>query len=233
MLSLRSMTVRMYWAIVVALLGFSIALAAWYAPVETTMGPIQKVFYLHLPAAVNMFIAAFVVFAAGLRYLWTRDPRWDLLADAAARVTVLFCSVVLLTGMIWAHGAWGHWWTWSPRLTFSLIMLLLYVVYLAIRPTIESPQRRAVVSAVYGLLAFMDVPLVYLSVKLLPDIHPSSVELEPAMKLTLIAWFVPISMLCLGLILARFTLSTMRASLNPSQADGAAPAWANFAGGHR
>ncbi|MBS0196182.1 MAG: cytochrome c biogenesis protein CcsA [Planctomycetes bacterium] len=206
MLNQLTITNRWYWGATMVSLLAALAMTVWFAPLESSMGPIQKIFYLHLPAAINTFIAAFVVFAAGIRYLWTRDSRWDLLAESAARVVVLYCAVVLVTGMIWAHVAWGRWWTWSPRLTFSLIMLLLYVVYLAMRPAIESARRREVVSAVYGLLAFLDVPLVYLSVKLLPDIHPSSVELEPAMQATLAVWFVPISLLCVGLIAARYQL---------------------------
>ncbi len=197
----------LYWIATISLLIVAVSMSIWYAPIESTMGPIQKIFYLHLPSAMNTFFAAFVVFAAGLGYVWTRDERWDMLADAAARVAVLFCTIVLCTGVIWAHEAWGRWWTWSPRLTFSLIMLLLYVVYLAMRSAIESPRRRAVVCAVYGVLAFLDVPLVYLSVKLLPDIHPSSIELEPAMAMTLAVWFVPISLICIGLIGGRYLLS--------------------------
>lgn len=224
-----------YWIVAIASLGVAIAMSLWYAPVEQTMGPIQKIFYLHLPTAMNTFFAAFVVFAAGIAYVWTRDERWDLLADAAARVSVLFCTTVLGTGVIWAHEAWGRWWTWSPRLTFSLIMLLLYIVYLAMRSAIESPRRRAVVCAVYGILAFLDVPLVYLSVKLLPDIHPSSIELEPAMATTLTVWFIPISMICIGLIGGRYMLSA--AALRPDGAGAASdPAAAGFiplGGAHR
>jgi heme exporter protein C len=100
--------------------------------------------------------------------------------------------------MIWGHSAWGQWWTWSPRLTFSLVLWLLYVVYVMIRASIESPQRRALISAVYGTIAFLDVPLVWLSVRLMPDIHPTSIALAWPMKLTLIAWFVPVILLSAG-----------------------------------
>ena len=102
--------------------------------------------------------------------IWPRRP---------PRSRCVLCSIVLLTGMIWGRGAWGLWWTWSPRLTFSLMLWLLYVVYLIIRNSIESSQRRAVISAVYGVIAFLDVPLVYLSARLMPDIHPASIELDP------------------------------------------------------
>jgi heme exporter protein C len=196
-----------FWVATAALTAGAFALTMVYTPVETTMGPAQKIFYLHLPAAMNTFFACFVVFVASVGYLWQRRLWWDDLAAAAGTVAALYCAVVLATGMIWARSAWGHWWTWSPRLTFSLVLFLLYAVYLLIRPAIEAPHRRAVVSAVYGLVAFLDVPLVYLSVRLMPDIHPSSIVLEPAMKLTLVAWMVPVTLLMAGLVRARYVLS--------------------------
>jgi heme exporter protein C len=174
------------------------------------MGTIQKIFYLHLPVAINTFVAALVVCIASIGYLWQRSLAWDDLAAAAGKVTALFCAVVLLTGMIWGKKAWGAWWTWSPRLTFSLVLFLLYAVYLMIRPAIESPQRRAVVCAVYGIAAFLDVPVVYLSVKLMEDVHPSSITLDPEMKRTLLAWFVPVTLLMIGLIHDRYMVARLR-----------------------
>ena len=109
--------------------------------------------------------------------------------------------------MTWARGAWGQWWTWSPRLTFSLILWLLYAFYLALRFRVHAPQRRAVMSSIYGVVAFLDVPLLYLSVKLLPDIHPTVSGLTPQMYPTLWTWFAGITMLSVGLISARFTLA--------------------------
>jgi len=196
-----------YWMITIMAFCATLAMLVFYTPVEATMGPVQKIFYIHLPVALCTFVAAFVVFIASIGYLWQRMMWWDDLAAAAGKVTVLFCGVLLATGIIWGRSAWGQWWTWSPRLTFSLILFLLYVVYLMIRPAIEAPQRRAVVSAVYGLAAFLDVPLVYLSVRLMPDIHPTSIALAPEMKITLLTWFVPVAMLMAGLIHARFRLN--------------------------
>lgn len=196
-----------FWATLAILFGAVLAMSLWYAPIEKSMGPAQKIFYVHLPVALNTFVAAFVVFVASIGYLWQRQLWWDDLADAAGKITALFCAIVLLTGMTWARSAWDVWWTWSPRLTFSLVLLLLYVVYPMVRASIESPQRRAVVSAVYGVVAFLDVPLVYLSVKLMPDMHPSSITLEPAMKHTLLAWFVPVTLMMIGLIRANYRLN--------------------------
>jgi heme exporter protein C len=197
----------MYWGLTLVLLAAAVLVAGFYAPVESTMGVAQKIFYLHLPAAVNTFVAAFVAFVGAVAHIWTRRRVWDDLAHAAAVVTVVFCTVVLLTGMVWARYAWGYWWTWSPRLTFSLLLWLLYVAYLVLRPNIESPERRGLICSVYAIVAFLDVPLVYLSVKLLPDIHPSSVTLAPAMRHTLLVWFVPVTMVCGGLIAAGFLRS--------------------------
>lgn len=196
-----------YWLLTAAAFAGCVAMTAFYTPVEASMGPVQKIFYAHLPVAINTFFAAMIVFIASVGYLWQRKFWWDDLASAAAKVTVVYCSVVLLTGMIWGKSAWGQWWTWSPRLTFSLVLWLLYVVYVMLRPSIESPHRRAIVSAVYGLVAFLDVPLVYLSVRLMPDIHPTSVELTDPMKWTLLAWFFPISLMMLGLVRARYLLN--------------------------
>lgn len=209
----RQIRMPLYWlATVIAFIG-ALTMVAFYTPVESTMGPVQKIFYLHLPVAINTFVAAFIVFVASIGYLWQRDSRWDDLAAAAGKVTVLFCLVVLLTGMTWARSAWGKWWTWSPRLTFSLVLFLLYAVYVLIRPSIESPHRRAVICAVYGIAAFIDVPVVYLSVKLMPDIHPSSIALEPAMKVTLLAWFVPVTMLMAGMVHQQFSINHRLRSL--------------------
>jgi len=136
-------------------------------------------------------------------YLWQRRLLWDDLALASAKVSVLGCTIVLGTGIIWAHEAWNVWWDWTPRLTFTLVLWLLYVVYLMIRPSIESRRRRAVVSAVYGVVAFADVPLVYLSTRMMPQIHelhPVKVSLDdPRMQWTLGAWFIPVTLLTAGL----------------------------------
>jgi heme exporter protein C len=206
----RKMLTVTYWAVALLTLAASLALLATYTPEEATMGPVQKVFYLHLPMAINTFFACLVVFVASIGYLYQRQSWWDDLAAAGAKIAVLLCSGVLATGMIWGKCAWGQWWTWSPRLTFSLMLWLLYVVYLMVRASIESSQRRAIVSAVYGITAFLDVPLVWLSARLIPDIHPAGVEMTGAMKLTLLVWFVPVTMMAAGLIVARFNLNQLQ-----------------------
>jgi heme exporter protein C len=207
MCSPKRVFAHFYWLATFALFAWAIAMLLLYAPTEATMGPVQKIFYLHLPAAISTLLACFVCFVASIGYLTQRTSYWDDLASAAGRVAVQLCTVVLLTGMIWGRCAWGQWWTWSPRLTFVLVLWLLYIVYLMVRMSVESSQRRATVSAVYSIIAFLDVPLVYLSSRLMTDIHPSSIELAPQMKLTLLAWFVPVLMLSAGLIVAKFLVN--------------------------
>ncbi len=221
----RSKTmVCVFWLVVAVSFAAVTAMLFTYTPVERTMGPIQKLFYVHLPSAINAFLACFVAFVGGIGYLWQRRMMWDHLAAAAAKVAALMCTVVLITGVIWGHAAWGVWWTWSPRLTFSLMLWLLYVVYLIIRPAIESPERRATISSVYAVAAFLDVPLVWLSVRLMPDIHPTSITMTSAMKLTLAAWFVPVTLLTVGLIVAMFRSSSRQWARKQSWTDDAS--WA-------
>lgn len=196
-----------WWILTAMLCVGGLVLVLAYTPVEATMGPVQKLFYLHMPSAISTFLASLTCFVGSIGYLIQRQSKWDDLAAAGAKVSVLFCSIVLATGMIWGHAAWGHWWTWSPRLTFSLVLWLLYVVYLMVRSSVESGQRRAIISAVYGVIAFLDVPLVYLSVRMMPDIHPVSVALAPEMKLTLGLCFVPVLMLAGGLVVRGFSNS--------------------------
>ncbi len=217
----------------VALLVQAVLMLALYTPTEATMGPIQKIFYVHLPCAIATFLACLVCFVASVGYACHRDARWDRLAASSARVAVVFCTIVLLTGMIWGRSAWGQWWTWSPRLTFSLVLWLLYVVYLMVRASIESPQRRAVIAAVYGIVAFLDVPLVWLSTRLMPDIHPVSVQLDGSMRITLIAWFVPVLMIAAGTVVALYRreqrIAECRAAVE--EPPPAAPARMNWMGG--
>lgn len=209
-----------YWGATAAMLCASVVLAALYAPVDTSMGAIQKIVYLHVPVAIDSFLACTVVSLASVAYVWQRRLIWDDLALAAAQVAVAFSGLVLLTGMLWAKQAWGHWWTWSPRLTFSLVLLLLYVAYLLLRPAIGTADRRALVCAIYGMMAFLDVPLVYLSTRLLPDIHPTAMGLTGPMWVTMLVSMLSITMLCGGMIVARLSTSTRaRRHEHPDETD--------------
>ncbi len=131
-----------------------------------------RIFYFHVPLAWVSYVAFFVVFIASIRHLQTSDLKWDVLASSSAEIGVVFCSLNLLSGMIWAKGAWGIYWEWSPRLTLQLILFLLYVAYVMLRSSIGS-ENRARTSAVFGIIAFIAVPMSYLSIKIWSwQVHP-------------------------------------------------------------
>jgi heme exporter protein C len=153
----------------------AMALAFFYAPIESEMGIVQKIFYFHVPLAWNAFLGFAIVFFASFRYLATRDPRWDARAVCAAEVGVLFTTLVLITGPIWAKPVWGIWWTWDARLTLTFVLWLIYMGYLMLRRYIEAPERRAVLAAVVGVTGFVDVPLVYFAIRWWRTQHPQPV----------------------------------------------------------
>ena len=196
----------------------AVMLAALYmalidAPRERTMGDLQRIFYFHVPAAIAGLAAFAVNFVASIMYLLRKNRRWDNLGVAAAEVGVLFFIMVLVTGSIWAKPVWFVWWTWSPRLTTSLILCMLYLAYLLIRKYIEDPERRGLVSAVFGVIAFIDVPLVWFSIRWWRDVHPEpmleSGGLAPAMWPAFLTCFAAFLLLMIYLLRRRFFLASI------------------------
>ena len=145
------------------------------APTDANLGNVQRVFYFHFPMAMMSFLAFFTVFVAGIVYLFRRESRWDNLSYAAAEVGVVFITLTLLTGVIWAKPVWNAWWLWTPRLTTTLILWLIYVAYMMIRAYAPNQGKAAVYGAVMGLIGFIDVLIVYFSVEWWPGIHPAPV----------------------------------------------------------
>jgi heme exporter protein C len=170
------------------------------------MGLVQRIFYLHAPCGMTALFAFFVSCVGCVGYLLKREPKWDWLAVASAETGVAFCTVVLLTGPIWAKPAWGVYWAWDARLTSTLVLWLLYVSYLVLRNMVEDPNRRAQISAFYGIFAFLDVPLVYGSIWWWRTQHPQPVVftsggLDPTMrKVFYLSWF---TLMCLMALLIR------------------------------
>ena len=158
------------------------------SPAEGDMGHLQKIMYVHVPAAWMTFIAFFVVMVFSLRYLWKRNENDDLLAASAAEVGATFNGLTLALGMIWGRPAWGVWWAWDARLTSTLVMFLIFVGYLALRAFVDEAQQRARWSAAVGIFGAINVPLVYMSVKWWRTLHqpPSSPStIDPAYTLGL------------------------------------------------
>jgi heme exporter protein C len=187
------------------------------APREKTMGDLQRIFYFHVAAAIAGLTAFAVNFAASVMHVIRKDRRWDNLALSAAETGVMFFIMVLVTGPIWAKPVWFVWWTWSPRLTLSLILCLLYVAYLLIRNYIEDPERKAMVAAVFGIVAFIDVPLVWFSIRWWRDLHPAPMletgGLSPAMRPSFFVCMAAFLVLLIFLLRRRYYLQSMRDDL--------------------
>jgi len=203
--------------IAAALMVFAGFAALYVAPDEKTMHAIQRIFYFHVPSAICSFVAFFIVFIANFAYLSTRQPKWDWLGVAGAEVGVMCSTIVLITGPIWAHPVWGIWWTWDARLTSTFVMWLLYMAYLLLRGFLDDPQRKAMFSAVFGIFAFLDVPLVYFSNRLWRTQHPQPVilggsnsGLDPMMGKVLLISFVAVLCITAVLIADRYRLEQLR-----------------------
>ncbi|AMV70632.1 ResC/HemX-like cytochrome c biogenesis membrane protein [Desulfuromonas sp. DDH964] len=166
------------------------AMVFFYAPLERTMGVVQKIFYFHLGLAAAAFLSFFVACVAGILYLVKRQRAWDERGAAAVEIGVLFTTLVLLTGSIWGRPIWNTWWTWDPRLTTSLILWFIFAACLILRSAVEQEEKRAVFCAVMAIVGFVDVPVVFLSARLWRSIHPTvirseGIALEPPMLITL------------------------------------------------
>jgi len=155
---------------------------------DRDMGHLQKIMYVHVPAAWNMMIAYFIVAIASLRYLWKGREKDDLLAAAAAETGALMTGLTLALGMIWGKPTWGIWWTWDARLTSTAVLFFIYVGYLILRAFVDDPDRRAQWSAAVGLLGALNVPIVYMSVRwwrTLHQVQSSPSTLDPNYTLSL------------------------------------------------
>jgi heme exporter protein C len=168
----------------VATLMFAAApvLIAW-APYESTMGLVQKIFYFHVPSAMAMFISAFVCGIASAIVLFKGGARADRYALAAAELTVLFGAIVLITGPLWARKAWGVWWQWDARLTSSIVLWMIFVAYLLLRRYGGPGSEK--LSAGVALFGMANVPFVYWSVNMWRTVHPTTnvvMTLAPGMR---------------------------------------------------
>jgi heme exporter protein C len=185
-----------------------------YAPIEKTMGIIQKIFYIHVASAFLSFFAFFLVFLASLLYLIRKDRRWDILAQSSGEIGIIFCTLVLITGPIWAKPVWNVWWTWDPRLTTTLILWFFYVSYLLLR-RMSGEGQKASVAAVFGIIAFINVPLTFFAIRIWRTIHPvvirsSGIGLSPPMLHTLILTLLALTLLFFYLLRVRMRLERMR-----------------------
>ena len=193
---------------------------------EVHQGLAQKIFYVHAPAAWAALVAFSLVGIGGGLYLWLRDPRLDLFAEASAEVGLVFGIIMLTTGPLWGKPVWGTWWTWDARLTLTLFLVFLFIGYMALRSALSDPAERARYSAVVGVLGLLLVPFVHLSVYLFRTLHPQPVLLKPSapsmppeMLRTLLTSVVVFTVIYLGFALTRYGLGLMREAKGVADAD--------------
>jgi len=156
-------------------LAIGLYLGLVYAPMDAIQGNAQRIFYIHVPMAWVAFLAFFVVFVAGVMYLWKRDLIWDQVARSSAEIGLVFTTLVLITGSFWGRPIWGTWWTWDARLTTTLLLWFIFLGYFMLRAYAGERSRAATFSAVIGIIGFFDVPIIYLSVDWWRTLHPQAV----------------------------------------------------------
>lgn len=198
------------WSTFIAMLA-ALYLALVYAPTERTMGDIQRIFYFHVASAWVGMLAFLVVFVASIAYLLTRRVSWDIYAQSSAEIGVFFTTIVLITGPIWAKPIWNTWWTWDPRLTTTLILWFLYLAYGKLRSAIGEEEKKARLAAVFGILAFIVVPIDFFAIRWWRTMHPGAlvssnrIALAPDM---LQAFFV--SLFAFSLLYCYFMIRSVR-----------------------
>ncbi len=205
------------WAAALLLVAASLWSVVSRAPVEAQMGIVQKIVYIHVPSAIVTLIAFGLTFAASIAYLATRGWVWDAVAASACEIGMVFATIVLVSGPLWARSAWNTWWTWEPRLTTFLILWLLYGGYHIVRSSVGESSKRTI-SSVLGIVLFVNLPIVWKSVAWWRgSLHPRSVTMTGEMRQTLLlsmaAWIVFFA----AVFLERLRLEALR---NAADSDG-------------
>jgi len=201
------------WAVALVLNAIALYLVFAYAPVERTMGAVQKIFYYHVPSAISAYALMGLAFVFSALYLWRDEPKWDAMAHACAEVGWLFITVVLLSGPIWGRAAWGKWWVWEPRLTTALVLWLMYTAYFLLRLFSGHDARTGRVAAVLAIVAAFNIPIVHWAIKWWGSmVHPAKVTLEPPMRLTFLVSMVAVFSLAAALALTRYAVGRIEAA---------------------
>jgi heme exporter protein C len=149
------------------------------APPDAYQGDSQRIMYLHIPSILIAYLSFFLVFVGSCLYLWKREKRDDNLAHAAAELGVLFTALTIIEGSIWGRPTWGVWWTWDARLTLTAILLLIFIGYLMLRALVEDESRAASSAAILGIIGFLDIPLIHMSVYWWRTLHQPPSILRP------------------------------------------------------
>ncbi len=206
-------------ALVTMLVGSAVGL--FLVPQDAAQGNVQRLMYVHVPAAWLAFMAFFIVFVMSVLYLIQRDVRWDRVAAASAEIGVVFTALTLLLGMMWGKPTWGVWWTWDPRLTTTAILLAIYVGYLALRSFADDEEKRARWASIVGIIGFANVPIVYMSVTWWRTLHqpPSSPRsVAPEILWTLMLNLAAFTLVYAYLMVRRVRLARLEGELEKRMA---------------
>ncbi len=203
----------------VLLVAVTVILGLWVTPPDVVQGQLVRLIYVHPPMAWVAYLAYGVTSLASILYLWkrTRNLRWDLLAASSAEVGVIFTGLTLVTGSISGRPAWGVWWTWDARLTTTALLFVLYLGYLALRRIPADSHQRAVRSAIAGLIAFIDVPIVHQSVVWWRTLHQGATVFNPSlsprihgeMLITLLLGFISFTFVYVWMVMHRYQIASL------------------------
>jgi heme exporter protein C len=206
-LALISVLLGLYWGLL-------------HAPPDAYQGEVQRIMYLHIPSILTAYLSFFLVFVGSCLYLWKREKRDDILAYSAAEIGVLFTALTIVEGSVWGKPTWGVWWTWDARLTLTAILLLIFAGYLMLRSLTEDENRAASAAAVLGIIGFLDIPLIHMSVYWWRTLHqPPSIlrpdkapwdTVHPALLTALVINFVAFVLLYFYLLSQRFRLGEIK-----------------------
>lgn len=186
-----------------------------YAPTEQIMGHVQRIFYFHMGTVWVATIAFIIVFISSIQYLRKESRRWDKLAYSSAELGVLFITLTIITGSIWAKPVWGTWWTWDPQLTTTFILWILYIVYMILRSAAGDDAKKAKFAAVFGIIAFLDLPLVYISARMMRGISPvvfgpGGGGIAPEMMIALLVTLLAFTLLFIVLLKQRIDIEDLK-----------------------
>jgi heme exporter protein C len=202
------------------------------APPDANQGDVQRIMYIHIPSILTAYLSFFIVFVGSCLYLWKREKRDDILAKSAAEIGVLFTALTIVEGSIWGKPTWGVWWTWDARLTLTAMLLLIFIGYLMLRSLVEDEERAAVSGAIVGIIGFLDIPLIHMSVYWWRTLHqPPSIlrpdkapweNIHPAMLIALAINFVAFLLLYFYLLSLRIRVGETEERIKRQILEGAA-----------
>ena len=213
----RGRELASFGTLAAAVVTVTLSIALIGVPADAAQGDVQRIMYVHVPSAWLAYLAFFVTLVAGLLFLVRGDLRWDRIAVSSAEIGLVLTGLTIATGAIWGKATWGKWWDWDPRLTTTAILMVIYAGYLLVRQAIDDRRRRARLAAVFGIVGFLNVPIVHFSVLWWRGLHqpptilrPGRPTIEPEMLITLIATVIAFTLMYVWLLRRRVELESAR-----------------------